>query len=143
VSGDRLWAPATPGGVLVHDRGTWHLFGRADGLRDSGTNVMFVRSDGRVCAGYSEPLGVSCFGYDGHALTGVEHIGPPEGLLTGMSYLIGEDSAHRLWIGTGAGLDIVTRHGIALGIDHLDVRDGIAGNDAAAPMRSCAIAMAR
>ena len=128
VVGDRLWAAAAPGGVLVRDRGAWRAFGRADGLLADRVSVVAGRSDGRICAAYEDALGVTCFGYDGRTLTNLEHIGPAEGLVTGMVYALGEDRARRLWIGTGAGLDVVTERGI----DHLDDRDGIAGNDSTA-----------
>ena len=128
VVGDQLWVATAPGGILVHDRGAWHAFDRTDGLLADRTSVVAGRRDGRICTAYEDALGVTCFGYDGHALTGVEHIGPAQGLLTGMVYSLGEDRAHRLWIGTGAGLDVVTERGV----DHLDERDGIAGNDSSA-----------
>src|SRR6185295_14217220 len=43
----------------------------------------------------------------------------------GMVYFLGEDPQHRMWVGTGAGVDVVT----AAGIDHFDKCDGLAGDD--------------
>src|SRR5262249_3164385 len=73
-------------------------------------------------------IGISCFRYSTGAATDFEHIGPAEGLSTGMVYFLGEDLRHRLWIGTGDGVDVVTAHGI----DHFDQSDGLAGDDSTA-----------
>jgi PAS domain S-box-containing protein len=135
VIGGALWT-ATLDGVLVLDHGTWRLFDTTSGFRDTAMRYVIARADGRLCAAYSEPIGLSCFRYDGQTIGSLEHIGPPEGLTSGKVYLLGEDRQRRLWIGTGDGVDVVTDQGtekaLAHGIEHLDERDGFAGNDSAA-----------
>ncbi|MEO7733507.1 MAG: two-component regulator propeller domain-containing protein, partial [Kofleriaceae bacterium] len=133
-----LWT-ATVDGVLLLERGTWRLFDKTVGFRDSLMRYVIARADGRICAAYSEPIGVSCFRYDGKTIRELEHIGPLEGLTSGKVYLVGEDRQRRLWIGTGDGVDVVTdqRRGPAQPvaeqrIEHLDERDGFAGNDSSA-----------
>jgi PAS domain S-box-containing protein len=125
--GEQLWVGAMPGGLFVRDHGTWHGFGKADGLLAEAVTYMVARADGRVCMSYAEALGVTCFRYDGKRLTELEHFGVAQGLTTGMVYFLGEDRDRRLWIGTGDGIDVVTPRGI----DHLDQSDGLAGNDSA------------
>ena len=128
VVGDQLWTAAAPGGVAVLDHGEWHVFGQRAGLLADSLRYVRGRADGRMCAAYNEAIGLSCFRYDNGAIHDVEHLGPAQGLASGRVYQFGEDHQHRLWIGTGDGVDVVTPRGI----DHFDEDDGLAGNDAAA-----------
>ena len=127
VVGHQLWVGSEEG-VVVLDRNTWHLLDQRSGLRVTATSYLAPRADGRMCVAYREAIGVSCFRYDRGTASAFEHIGPAQGLTTGMVYLVGEDREHRLWIGTGDGVDVVTPSGI----DHFDNSDGIAGNDSSA-----------
>jgi len=127
VVGDQLWITAAPGGVFVRDHGTWHQFSTAQGLRSALPYHLIARSDGRLCTTYNEPVGVTCFRYDGHAIHELEHLGTAEGLTSDTVYFLGEDRERRLWIGTGDGVDVVTPSGI----DHLDTTDGLVGDDSA------------
>jgi PAS domain S-box-containing protein len=127
VFGDEVWT-ATDEGILVLDRGAWHLFNTKSGFRSAAMRRVLRRADGQMCASYSEAVGVVCFRYDHGAVSQLHHIGPEQGLTTGMAYFLGEDRQQRLWIGTGDGVDVVT----AYGIDHFDDSDGLAGNDSAA-----------
>jgi PAS domain S-box-containing protein len=127
VADGALWT-STVAGVSVLDHGVWHNFDKTSGLRDTGMRYLIARADGRMCGTYYEPIGFSCFRYHGGALSQFEHVGSDEGLTSGMIYLLGEDSQHRLWIGSGEGIDVVTDHGI----DHIDQSDGLAGDDASA-----------
>jgi len=127
VVGAQLWT-ATDEGILVFEDGAWRLFNKADGFLGSAMRRVIRRADGRMCASYSEAIGVSCFRYTGGAITAFEHIRPVDGLTSGMAYFLGEDREHRLWVGTGDGVDVVTPEGI----DHFDESDGLAGNDSAA-----------
>jgi PAS domain S-box-containing protein len=135
VVGDRLWMTADPGGVVVLDygaprggeRATWRVLDQTAGLRSASVSYLIARSDGRLCTAYSEPLGATCFGYDGRRAVGITHIGAAEGLTSGMVYFLGEDREHRLWVGTGDGVNVVGPGGP----DHFDKSDGLAGNDSA------------
>ena len=127
VVGGQLWT-ASDEGILVREDGGWRLFNKADGFLGSAMRRVIRRADGRMCASYSEAIGVSCFRYAAGRVTALEHIRPAEGLTTGMAYFLGEDRRQRLWIGTGDGVDVVTPGGI----DHFDESDGLAGNDSAA-----------
>ncbi|HEX7840225.1 MAG TPA: ATP-binding protein, partial [Kofleriaceae bacterium] len=127
VVGDQLWTTADPGGVAVLDHGVWHVFGEAAGLRSAAVSYMIARASGQLCTAYSEALGVTCFRYGGHRAFEVKHIGPADGLTTGKVYFLGEDAGHRLWIGTGDGVNVATPGGM----DHFDQSDGLAGNDSA------------
>ncbi|HEY6175972.1 MAG TPA: ATP-binding protein, partial [Kofleriaceae bacterium] len=127
VVGDRLWITAAPGGVAVHDEGKWRLFDESAGLRSSSPSYLVARNDGRLCAMYKEPLGVTCFRYDRGRLVEIQNIGLADGLTTGRVYFVGEDLDQRLWIGTGFGVFVHTPRGM----DHFDDSDGLAGNDSA------------
>ena len=127
VVGGQLWVGSEEG-IVVLEGGTWHLLDRRSGLRGTATSYLLPRADGRMCVAYREAIGVSCFRYDSGGATAFEHIGPAQGLTTGMVYLFGEDRERRLWIGTGDGIDVVTPGGV----DHFDQNDGVAGNDSSA-----------
>ena len=127
VVGGQLWT-ATDEGILVLEDGAWRLFNKADGFLGSAMRRVIHRADGRMCASYSEALGLSCFRYASGKVSAFEHIRPADGLTAGLAYFLGEDSRQRLWVGTGDGVDVVT----PTGIDHFDESDGLAGNDSAA-----------
>jgi PAS domain S-box-containing protein len=127
VVGDQLWT-ATDEGLLLLEDGGWKLFNKRDGFLGAAMRRVIRRADGRMCASYSEAIGVSCFRYRDGRISDLEHIRPIDGLTSGMAYFLGEDRARRLWVGTGDGVDVVTPGGI----DHFDESDGLAGNDSAA-----------
>jgi PAS domain S-box-containing protein len=140
VVGDQLWAATAPGGVYVldpHAGGEWRGFAVAEGFLTRSMSYLLSRADGRLCVAYTEAVGLTCFRYDGHGVAALAHLGAAQGLTTGMVYFLGEDRAHRLWIGTGDGVDVVTTDGHGArdatpAIDHFDESDGLAGNDSAA-----------
>ncbi len=100
----RLWA--TGDGLYVRDGGGFHRFGVGDGLRDDRVRYLLARRDGRICVAYADPIGLSCFTYrDGRLDEGV-HLDPTTGLHNGVVYQLGEDAFGRLWVGTGAGVEL-------------------------------------
>src|SRR5439155_4251602 len=101
---------------------------RADGFLGSAMRYLVRRADGRLCVAYNEALGVTCFRFEAGRIGHLEHITPADGLVSGEVYFLGEDARRRLWIGTGAGVDVVT----AGQIDHFDQSDGLAGDDSTA-----------
>jgi PAS domain S-box-containing protein len=127
VVGRAVWAAGEPG-VAVLDGGRWHVFDERAGLRSSAVRYVLPRADGRICVSYDQAIGTTCFRRDGDRLADIEHIDTSTGLAAGMVYFLGEDHRRRLWVGTGAGVDVVTEHGI----DHFDSSDGLAGDDSAA-----------
>jgi PAS domain S-box-containing protein len=127
VVGPQVWT-ADEEGIAVLERGAWRLFGKASGFRDSAMRYVIRRADGRLCVAYNEPLGVTCFRYAAGEVSSLQHIGLADGLAAGAIYFLGEDHEQRLWIGTGAGVDVVTPQGV----DHFDQSDGLAGDDSTA-----------
>jgi signal transduction histidine kinase/ligand-binding sensor domain-containing protein len=100
----RLWA--TGDGLYVREGGVFRRLGIAEGLRDDRVRYLLVRRDGRICVTYADPIGLSCFTYrDGHLLEGV-HLDRSTGLRNGVVYQVGEDAFGRLWVGTGAGVEL-------------------------------------
>ncbi len=98
--------------------------GVAEGLLDDRVRYLLSRRDGRVCVSYKEPLGLSCFSYrDGH-LSDLVHLELSTGLHSGVIFQIGEDAAGRLWVGTGAGIDLVG-DGV---LDHFGASAGAPGD---------------
>ena len=127
VVGQQVWT-SDEQGIAMLEHGTWHLFDKSHGFLDSAMRYLIHRADGRLCVAYDEPVGVTCFRYADGNVSSFEHIGVANGLAAGMVYFLGEDHQGRLWLGTGAGVDVVT----AGGIDHFDQSDGLAGDDSTA-----------
>ncbi|WP_257460380.1 two-component regulator propeller domain-containing protein [Archangium lipolyticum] len=120
----RVWT--TGDGLHVREGGVFRRLGTAEGLRDDRLRFLLVRRDGRVCVTYSEPLGLSCFGYrDGRLVDGF-HLDRGTGLHSGVVYQLGEDAAGRLWVGTGAGTHVVAEAGV---IEHFGASGGAPGDD--------------
>jgi diguanylate cyclase (GGDEF)-like protein len=87
-----------------------------------------VRRDGQVCAAYFEPVGISCLALDAAARPiSVKHIDAAEsGSERERVYLVGEDAAGRLWIGTGRGAHVYAPNGVH---EHFTQSDGLPGDD--------------
>jgi signal transduction histidine kinase/ligand-binding sensor domain-containing protein/ActR/RegA family two-component response regulator len=128
--GPRLWFAGYEG-LRVREGGAWTHLTERNGLRATPVRYLARRNDGRLCVIYDEALGVTCFRYGGGELSELGHVGDKEGLEPLVAYSLGEDSAGRLWLGTGLGLRVLG-HEATGSIDRFTVRDGIAGNDASA-----------
>lgn len=128
--GPRLWAAGYEG-LRVREGGRWTHVTERNGLRATAVRYLTRRHDGRLCVLYDEGLGVTCFRYGGGELAEVQHIDGAQGLEPLTAYSLGEDSAGRLWLGTGLGLRVISSDP-ADGVDRFTERDGIAGDDAAA-----------
>jgi PAS domain S-box-containing protein len=127
VAEGRLWASSADG-LAVNDHGTWHVLGLAAGFMSAGMRYLVHSHDHEYCVAYNEAIGVTCFEMNGWAVAKLRHIRVADGMITGSVYFLGVDRQHRLWIGTGDGVDVVTPRGI----DHFGESDGIAGNDSTA-----------
>ncbi|MEO7729856.1 MAG: two-component regulator propeller domain-containing protein, partial [Kofleriaceae bacterium] len=126
--GAQLWA-AGDAGVAVRDRGRWYRFDRTAGFRANTMRYVIHREDGRMCVTFTDVYGVTCFRFEGGAISELHDVTLADGQTSGRIYFLGEDRARRLWLGTGDGVDVVTPGG---GVDHFDEADGLVGNDSAA-----------
>lgn len=123
---DALWVSGR-GGLAMLRHGRWTAYSQQHGLRDARTTYLVARRDGRVCVAYDEALGLTCFLERSGELTEVSSLDTNAGLSAGIVYFLGEDAAGRLWIGTGAGVDV---HDASTGaLDHFTTRDGLVGED--------------
>lgn len=120
-----LWVSGRGGLTALRD-GRWTSYSQQHGLRDARTSYLVARRDGRVCVAYDEALGLTCFLERGGELTELSSLDTEDGLSAGLVYFLGEDAAGRLWIGTGAGVDVYDGTGT---LDHFSARDGLAGDD--------------
>ncbi|OJT18606.1 hypothetical protein BO221_38280 [Archangium sp. Cb G35] len=120
----RLWVAGD--GLYVREGGVFRRLGSAEGLRDERVRYLVARRDGRVCVSYVEPLGLSCFTYEQGRLTEVFRLDRSTGLLNGVTYMVGEDAAGRLWVGTGAGVHLVGEDGV---LEHFGATGGLPGDD--------------
>ncbi|ATB30760.1 sensor histidine kinase [Melittangium boletus] len=121
----RLWASGD--GLFVREMGRFrHLVGKEEGLRHDHLSFLLIRRDGRMCVAYHEPLGLSCFSYREGRLTDLVHLDRGTGLHSNFIYQLGEDAAGRLWIGTGAGVHVVSGDGT---LEHFGASGGAPGDD--------------
>lgn len=119
----RLWATGENGPVC-RANGRWHRFGARDGFARDFVAFMRETSKGDFWASYFEPIGMVHF-----------HVAEENGELairiidrvdtSNRIFLIGLDKRERLWIGSGAGVDVIS----AAGVDHIGAADGLAGDD--------------
>jgi signal transduction histidine kinase/ligand-binding sensor domain-containing protein len=98
----RVWAAGERGLGLIMPEGD-HRFTVRDGLRANHITGVMVRKSGELCVEYFEPLGLSCFRLQGHALEGMHHIDAKAGLPSDKMYSLGEDRDGHLWAGTATG----------------------------------------
>jgi signal transduction histidine kinase len=121
----RVWIAGQAGLVVVEGE-AMRRFTVADGfLRDS-ASYLVERRDGQLCMSYFRVAGgVSCFRYDGGAPRDFTHLDTTKGLASDRIYQLGEDSAGRLWVGTGKGVDVFGPEGRI----HFSVANGLPGDD--------------
>jgi diguanylate cyclase (GGDEF)-like protein len=120
----RLWA-AGEHGIACLERGIWRRYTTHDGLAHNHAAYISETASGDFLATYFEPLGMVRFSIDGAAMHIVDRLDTRRGLSTSKIFLVGEDARHRLWIGTGVGVDLVN----GPLIEHLGMADGLAGDD--------------
>ena len=121
----RLWA-AGEHGIACLERGIWRRYTTRDGLAHNHAAYIVEIASGDFLATYFEPLGMVRFSIDGGAAMHiVDHLDASRGLSSSKIFLVGEDARHRLWVGTGVGVDLVN----GPLIEHLGMADGLAGDD--------------
>jgi PAS domain S-box-containing protein len=124
----RLWF-ASKVGVGVLENHAWRMIDARDGLQTTSTQYVIQRHDGRICVTYLGAIGLGCFRYDRGRPSDFERVTVADGLSSGEVYLFGEDAQHRLWVGTGDGLDVEAP---GTGFDHFGDRQGLVSNDCSA-----------
>jgi len=120
----RLWATGEHG-IACLDHGAWRRYTTRDGLAHDHASYMIESASGDFWAAYFEPLGIVRFSVDGGAMKIVDSLDVRRGLSANKIFLLGEDAHHRLWVGTGVGVDLVN----GPLIEHLGLSDGLAGDD--------------
>jgi diguanylate cyclase (GGDEF)-like protein len=120
----RLWATGEHG-IACLDHGAWRRYTTRDGLAHDHASYMIESASGDFWAAYFEPLGIVRFSIDGGAMKIIDSLDVRRGLSANKIFLLGEDAHHRLWIGTGVGVDLVN----GPLIEHLGLSDGLAGDD--------------
>ena len=123
----RLWFASKVGLAVLEDY-QWHVLGQRDGLHTTATQYVIQRHDGRICFTYLGAIGLGCMRYDRGQPSQFQRVAVADGLTSGEIYLFGEDAQHRLWVGTGDGVDVEAPSGF----DHFGERQGLAGNDCSA-----------
>nr|HEX4316052.1 ATP-binding protein [Kofleriaceae bacterium] len=123
-----IWAAGTDGLALYRD-GRWRRYTERDGLAARSTAYLLARASGEVCVVYWETQGASCFEVAGDgSLVHMHHLTHASGLASDKIYVLGEDHAGRLYVGTGIGVDIVD----AGTVTHVSTTNGLVGDDCVA-----------
>ena len=102
----RIWAAGAHGLALL-EAGQWRRFTMKDGLRSDFTAYLWPTHGGDLLVGYFEPLGVARARYASGNFKIVEHFDQAAPRSTEKVFVVGEDTAGRIWIGGGTGLDMV------------------------------------
>ena len=123
-----IWVGGSDG-LALRRGGTWRRYSDHDGLAANASAYVLARASGETCMAYVEAHGVSCFrvAADG-SLVGMRNFTHATGLTSDTVYVLGEDAAGRLYVGTGIGIDIIDGANIV----HLSKADGLVGDDCAA-----------
>jgi diguanylate cyclase (GGDEF)-like protein len=119
-AGGRVWASGVRG-LICLENGTWRRFTTRDGLARDYVSFLRPTAAGDLWVAYFEPLGIVRVRLDGHGFRVLQRVDIPKKV-----FLLGEDGRQRLWIGTGAGIDIL---GDGATMEHLGAADGLAGDD--------------
>ncbi len=112
-------------GLAIVDGSQVRRLGTKEGLLGRGTNTLLLRRSGEICVSYFDSLGLSCFVEVEGTLTKLRHFDRERGLHSSRVYSIGEDAAGRLWVGTGAGVDVLSGERF----EHFGKSDGLPGDD--------------
>lgn len=120
----RLWV-ASNLGISVLDGEAWQTFGTPEGLPEGGLSSLLVEAGGRFwAAGFQERVVVQGV-LDGGHLRIQDRLGPAQGLSDALYYSVFRDARGRLWVGSGAGLDLLEGGGVT----HFGRSEGLAGED--------------
>ncbi len=120
----RLWATGERG-LALWDGSAWQRFTSKDGLRND--HVSYVRGTrgGDLLISYFDAFGLCRATFSQGRFQVQEHLDqtfPREKLI----YSFDEDSRGNLWVGTGQGLDMVTRNGR---VEHFGLGEGLVSED--------------
>jgi diguanylate cyclase (GGDEF)-like protein len=121
-----IWA-AGQNGLARFAGGTWRRFTTRDGLARDHVAYLHESPNGDLWVSYFEPLGMVRLRPAGDSIRIVQTM--PASKI----YIIGEDREHRMWIGTGAGVDVIS-NGV---VDRFSTGDGLAGDDTDAQAFLC------
>jgi ligand-binding sensor domain-containing protein len=120
----RIWA-AAPTGVFRRDNDTWRRYTKTHGLQRDHVGYMMVDAGGDLWVAYWESIGVERFRVSGDALTSVARYTPTNEVRTSKCYFIGEDAHGQIWLGLGAGVNVIAGERIR----HIGASDGLPGED--------------
>ncbi|HKR62625.1 MAG TPA: triple tyrosine motif-containing protein, partial [Thermoanaerobaculia bacterium] len=120
----RIWA-AGQHGLVRCDTGRCTRFTTKDGLRHDRVASIVETKSGDLWIPYFEPLGMVRIRPDGDRIRVMQTLDRSSGISFDKIYFAGEDQRGRLWIGGGAGVDIVNGNAV----EHLSTVDGLAGDD--------------
>lgn len=121
----RLWVTGEKG-LAVRDGGRWMRFGLQEGFASRHLSYALQLKSGEIWIAYFEPGGIVRVRLQEGGLQVLEKraVGPPR--WPSKIYSLGEDSRGRLWVGTGAGLEIF---GPGDRAEHVGSSDGLIGED--------------
>ena len=102
----RMWVGSLDG-LYRWDRGLWTRFSTRDGLKINGVTHIAETPDGAIWFAYAEARGISRLTFSA-GRSAVQHFTTQNGLPTDYIMFMGQDSRHRLWIGTDNGVAVRT-----------------------------------
>ncbi|MEO6324288.1 MAG: two-component regulator propeller domain-containing protein, partial [Thermoanaerobaculia bacterium] len=124
----RLWA-AGDFGLACRSAAGWLRFTTADGLARDHVSYALETAAGDLWVAYFEPLGIVRLTVSEDAgvvrIKIAERLDEHGKLASGKAFLLGEDHARNLWVGTGKGVDVISSRGVR----HFGVGEGLVAED--------------
>jgi diguanylate cyclase (GGDEF)-like protein len=120
----RVWAPGESG-LAMWDGAAWHRFTTRDGLRNDHVSYVRGTQNGDLLLSYFDPFGLGRAVFSQGSFKVLEHLDqafPRDKLI----YSFGEDPKGNLWVGTGQGLDMLSRDGR---LEHFGRSEGLVSED--------------
>jgi len=114
----RVWATGQHGLAQLAN-GRWRRFTTKDGLRHDHVAYIHQTAAGDFWVAYFEPIGMVRIRAEGDGIRIAGHLN------AGKVFIVGEDKHQQLWVGGGAGVDIVANGQV----EHYSTADGLAGDD--------------
>jgi diguanylate cyclase (GGDEF)-like protein len=122
----RIWV-AGQNGLAMLENGHWRRFTTKDGLRRDYLAYVLPLSNGDLLLPYFDPLGVAHARYVNGKFSILRHYDSSSSHSADKVFLVGEDALHRIWIGGGKGVDLLTSSGSR----HFGAAEGLIGEDTA------------
>ena len=121
----RIWI-AGQHGLAMLDHGAWRRFHVGDGLRRDQLAYLRTTHDGDLLVAYRDPIGIDRIRYRAGGIEVRAHYDTASSQSADKVFMVGEDARHRIWVGGGSGVDLLSP---GAATRHFGADDGLIGED--------------